>query len=143
MKEFPLPDIGRNRKNYTYKYESTVIANITVDTFTVEGDSSVHKRLSRFYAGMVEKFSLWVRSDFEAYARNAYATDADPRKKYRFIPFELCYKSDCKVENERFLFVDVTVTLSRKKKEIARKQVKHIRDLKNGRLISNRKKHEK
>ena len=134
MKEITLPILNRSRKKFINKYENTVLSTVVIDVFTIEESNAVYKKLSKYYNSVLENFLKWANSDFEEYARNVYISDDDPRKKFRFAPFELCYYTNARIESKNKITFDISVTVSRNKKTVAKKQYKQIRDLKNGKL---------
>lgn len=135
MKDISLPIFDRSRKKFIHKYDNTIISTVVIDVFTLEESNSIYKKISGFYNNLSENFLKWANSDFEKYAKNIYISDDDPRKKFRFAPFEVCYYTKACIENGKSLIVDISVTVSRNKKIIAKKEYKQTRSLKNGRLI--------
>ena len=132
MKNILLPTLTTEHQKYVMKYENTPIANITIKTVSVDGDGKIIKKIDAFYKRMTKKFADWVNVVFRAYAEKSYHSDTNPRKKYRFCPLGLCYETSEKILENKFLSVEIVITLSREGKLVGKKRINHLWDLSKG-----------
>ncbi len=144
MKTITLPSVCNQNEKIILKYENTPIALILYNTLYFEGDNKICNKIALFYAKLTEKFSVWVNNGFEKYAKKDYLSDTNPRKKFRYVPFELKYEMYSEIKNEFFLEVIIKITLSKRKNKISEKNIIHFWNLKNGSLhIQKKTKHKK
>ena len=135
MKAPPMPTIEYRERKTVQKYENTVIAFIIYDTFTLSAETKRHKKISAFYSGLNDRFIKWIEKDFESYAQEAYASNCDRRKKYRYVPLELKYLSRAQQGQNNTLEVSISITLSQGRTLLSEKTIKHIWSLKQGNML--------
>ena len=134
MKEICTPTFLRTNEKYVLKYENTPVAIVYCENVTFGGEGAVCSKISAFYSGMTERFTKWVKGYFEEYAKKAYISDQNPRKRFRYTPFELKYKVNSSIREDNYMDVSVDVLLFKKKKLISEKNIRHTWSLKNGTL---------
>ncbi len=132
MSEVYVPNIKRDRKKIIQKTNGVPIAVINFDVITVDGENRVCRKICGFYERLFGSFLRWVNEDFERYAKKCYEEDATPRKRYRYNPIELKYEMRYEISNEKFLVIETEIILVKSRKEISKKELKHIWDLRKG-----------
>lgn len=135
MKNICLPEISRVQNKIIQKYENTTIALIFFDLATVSGSDKICKKIGNFYDKLFGRFQGWVNNDFENYSKNQYINDNDPRKKFRYVPYELKFLSTASISEQNMLNIHLKITLSKRKDVISEKNIYHRWNLKSGTLI--------
>ena len=138
MSEVYVPNLKRDKRKIIQKTNGVPIAVINFDVITVDGENRVCRKICGFYERLFGSFLRWVNEDFERYAKKCYEEDTTPRKRYRYNPIELKYEMRYEIAEERFLVIDTEITLVKMRKEISKKELKHIWDLRRGTLHTKR-----
>ena len=107
------------------KYESTPIINLSLDSIVFEGESSVIKKLNDFYERFSNSFLEFSQNKFYEFALSDFSSDENPRKKYRYVPFELILRITKYEQNNNIFCVNMEVSVFKKRKKLARKTISH------------------
>lgn len=80
------PVYGIKRKRRTVSGEAPLLcAEIEYPEFLIAADEGVGlEKLNAFYAGIAERFFDWAETSGRELAEGLYASDTDPRKRFRF-----------------------------------------------------------
>lgn len=138
MKNICIPTYTQNEKKYMIKHDATPIGIVYYNTMTFEGTGSICKKISDFYEKFLANFSKWIDIDFKNYAEKDYLSDSSPRKRFRYKPFNLYFTMSGDLKDQYFFETDIKITLFKKDVMISEKNIRHIWNLKNGNLHTNR-----
>lgn len=138
MKNICLPTFTQNENKYILKHDATPIGIVYYSTLSFDGTGNVCKKISEFYEKFLTNFSKWVDIDFKNYAEKDYESDTNPRKRFRYKPFNLYFSMSGKLRDQHFFQNDIKITLFKKNVMISEKNICHIWNLKNGTLHTNR-----
>lgn len=134
MKTVCIPKITQTNQKNVFKYENTPIAFITYTTLNIDGESKLCEKINEYYARLTQKYANWVTKSFKKYAEHEYLNDNHPRKRFRYKPLCLSYTMLYEVINERYLGVEIQVSLTKNGSPIGNRQLNHLWDLSNGYL---------
>ena len=134
MKNYCYPTATKKQSKRIIKHENVPIGIVYYSPLYFEGENNVCKKIGMFYVRLIENFSKWIDIDFKSYAEKDYLADDNPRKRFRYVPFQVDFDMSCNTEIKNLLQVDIIIKLKKKKKLISEKLLRHYWDLKTGNL---------
>ncbi len=134
MKDIALPSAFISNTKQILKYENTPLVNLSFDSIYFEGESKPIKKLNDFYEKMSNSFSSFATEAFYNFAVSDYESDQNPRKKYRYVPFDLCFQIKAQDQSHSRLCVHIKITVSKRKRIIAEKSITHLWTVSNKRF---------
>ena len=124
MKDITLPSAFISNTKQTLKYENTPVVNLSLDTICFEGETKNIKTFNVFYERLLNGFSAFAQNKFYDFAVNDFITDENPRKKYRYVPFDICFQITSQEQNNK-LCINIKVSVSKRRKILAEKTISH------------------
>ena len=138
MKDICIPTYTQTEHKYIIKHDATPIGIVYYNTMTFDGLGNVCKKISTFYDSFLKNFSKWIDVDFKNYAEKDYNADTNPRKRFRYKPFNLYFSMSGTLKEPHFFETNIKITLFKKDVMISEKTICHVWNLKNGTLHTNR-----
>ncbi len=134
MKEIALPSAFISNIRQILKHENTPLVNLSLDSIHFDGEMKRIKKLNDFYERISNAFFGFANEDFYNFAVSDYESDQNPRKKYRYVPFDLCFQIKAQEQSHSSLCVHINITVSKRKMIIAEKSITHLWTVSNKRF---------
>ena len=125
MKDIILPPAVISNKRQILKYENTPLVNLSLDSICFEGESKSIKKLNVFYERLSNAFFEFATKRFYEFAVNDYISDESPRKKYRYVPFDIGFQITSNEQKNNAICVNIKITVSKRRKIFAKKDISH------------------
>ena len=124
MKEIILPPAVISNTRQILKYENTPLVNLSLDSIYFDGEAKHIKKLNVFYERLSNAFFEFATEKFYEFAVNDYIADKSPRKKYRYVPFSVCFQITSQEQNSK-LCINIKVSVLKRRKILAEKDISH------------------
>ena len=124
MKDIAIPSVVISNTKHILKYENIPLVNLSLDSICFEGDTKQVKKLNFFYERLLNVFSIFAENKFFEFALNDYIDDENPRKKYRYVPFDLILQITTQEQYNK-LCINIKVSVSKRRKILAEKTISH------------------